>query len=332
MPRSSIPDHITFDGKPIYFPGTVDDYENQGGIWWPRPPIDDHYYFAGMAWHLAVDGRRCDVITERVGDLTVLERLDLAFSVPRAHPDAELVWCGDDDRAVSFGFVDTIIHTDDLLFGSLLRCQAARQMAQLHELAGDPLRAKEYAHIAASISTHLARTFAHPSGLLQASTGKSAQPDVWGSAYAVYSAALPPAEALAVCRALLDVYRRGTIAYRGNIRHVPTDADYDASTAWELTIGSRTKENRYQNGAYWGTATGWVAYALAQVDAAAALELASEYIAELQMGDYRQGEEFGSPFECFHPDGGYTQNPVYMASVTCPLEAFGRLRWMASAR
>lgn len=326
VPRGSVPDHITLDGKPIYFPGTVDDYENQGGIWGYRPPLDNQYFFVAMAWDLVFEGGSRTTLTQPVGEITLLDRLDLAFSVPDACSESGLVRCDEQTRGVSFGFTDAVIHTGDLLFCSLLRHQAARQMAQLYALAGEPSRADDYADIAETISAHLCRVFAHESGLLRASSGKSAQPDVWGSAFAVYVGALPPAEAECVCRALLDAHRRGTISYQGNIRHVPTDADYSATSAWEETLG--VPHNRYQNGAYWGTPTGWVAYALAQVDPDAALELATAYITELQVNDYRRTEEVGSPLECFHPEGDYAQNPVYMTSVTCPLAAFKRLQWM----
>ena len=326
VPRGAIPDHITLAGKPVFFPGTVDDYERQGGIWGARPPLDDQFFFIEMGWHLAIARRRKSILAEQVEGVRLLERLDLAFSVPKAHAETGLIWCDDSNRGASFGFMDTVIHTGELLFCSLLRYRAARQMAQLHQVTGELLASRTYWQVAENIAAHLGQTFSHASGLLRASTGKSAQPDVWGSAFAIYCGALPSHEALPVCYALLDAYRRGTIACCGNIRQVPTDADFDCTTAWELTIGPCAK-NRYQNGAYWGTATGWVAYAIAQVDEMAARKLASEYIAELQVGDYRRGEGFGSPFECFHPDGNYVQNPVYMTSVTCPLAAFRRLRW-----
>jgi hypothetical protein len=70
---------------------------------------------------------------------------------------------------------------------------------------------------------------------------------------------------------------------------------------------------------------GWVVYAIAQADPTAAQQLAQEYLMELRGGDYRQSPEFGSPWECMHPDGNHRQNPVYMTSVTCPLAAFRRL-------
>ncbi|WP_423130229.1 hypothetical protein [Gaoshiqia sp. Z1-71] len=76
-----------------------------------------------------------------------------------------------------------------------------------------------------------------------------------------------------------------------------------------------------QNGAYWGTPVGWVCYAIAKVDGGAARKLAGEYLDDLKMHDYRKGEEFGAPYECFHPSGN-RQNPVYLTSVTCPYAVF----------
>lgn len=81
------------------------------------------------------------------------------------------------------------------------------------------------------------------------------------------------------------------------------------------------KKNTYQDGAYWNTPTGWVAYAIAQINTDLATKLFKEYIEELREGDFRKGSEFGSPWECMHPEGDYKQNPVYMTSVTCPLIA-----------
>jgi len=122
--------------------------------------------------------------------------------------------------------------------------------------------------------------------------------------------------AFAAINALTDAYREGTIAWQGQIRHVPTDLDFSEASAWET---SYVPKNTYQNGAYWATPTGWVCAAIAKADEAAARRLAGEYIAALRADDFRQGEEFGSPWECMHPQGDHRQNPVYMTSVSLPL-------------
>lgn len=326
VPRGAIADHITFGGKPIFFPGTMDDYEHQGGEWGRYPSLDDHYFFVEMAWYLACCHGLSGVLGEEVRGMRLIDRLDLAFEVPPAREDTQLVWCGASNRGVSFGFTDSIIHTGELLFCSLLRQRAARQMSELHGMMGSRAAASRYERISRTIWEHVPRVFGHPSGLLSASTGKSAQADVWGSAFAVYTGALGDAEAKGVCRALSEALSRGTLSWKGQVRHVPTDGDFDGHTAWECTTGDYPK-NGYQNGAYWATPTGWVCYAVAQEDEAAARGLAGALIEELKAGDFRRGAQYGAPFECVHPEGGLEQNAVYLTSVTCPLEVFDRLGW-----
>ncbi len=111
------------------------------------------------------------------------------------------------------------------------------------------------------------------------------------------------------------------MAYKGNIRHVITTDDFNDSTSWEISLATK---NTYQNGAYWGTPTGWVCYAISMVDINVARQLASEYIEELKENDFRKGDQFEAPYECFHPNG-HKQNPVYLTSVTCPYAAFKKL-------
>lgn len=327
VPRGAIADHITFDGKPIYFPGTYT-FETQGQPWGYLPSLDDHFYLVKMAWHLVVIGGRKAILQKEIDEMRLLDRLDLAFSVPIvAKNGSELVCCDEKQRGVSFGFTDSVIHSGNLLFCSLLRYRAAVHLAQLHEICGQKYKAEYYEALSMTISSHLGVTFADDSGLLRASTVRSAQPDVWGSAFAVYVGVLSKQEAENVSQVLLHCLYKKTIAWKGNIRHMPTDCDFSEVSAWEKTI-SNTPKNLYQNGAYWNTPTGWVCYAVAQIDYKAARALALDYIAELKAGDFRQGEAYGSPYECIHPDGDYRQNPVYMTSVTCPLGAFQRLGWI----
>ena len=316
VPHGAIADHINFDGTPIFFPGTYDPAA-QGGQWGKLPALDDHFYFVEMAWQYCRQTGERGILGENVGGLTLLERLELAFSVPQPRPDTQMVWCDESNRGVSFGFTDSVIHTGELFFASLLRYRAARQLAELTENS-------RYSDIADMIARSLPLVFSHPNGLLRASTGLSSQPDVWGSAFAVSIGAVEGVVREKICRALADACRAGTLAWRGNIRHVLTTDDFSAQSAWESTVGSRPV-NRYQNGAYWNTATGWVCFAIAQVDAPLAKQLAGEFLEELREGDFRKGPDYGSPYECRHPEGDHRQNPVYLTSVTCPLAAFVRL-------
>ncbi len=314
IPAGAIADHILPDGTPIFFPGTYDPAA-QGGIWGRLPPFDNPFFFVEMAWQLVRQSGARDVLHEDVDGRPLLDRLERAFAVPPADPATGLVACGESDRGVSFGFMYAVVQTGSLLFASLLRRQAAQQLAKL---TGKP----HYLQIAAGIEAAIPVVFANPSGLLRASTGLSAQPDVWGSAYAVFTDAVTDPVRERLCQALADACHAGTLAWCGNIRHVLTTDDASPESAWALMV-QPTPKNHYQNGAYWGTPTGWVCRAIAEVDDPAARRLAAEYLADLQQHDFRQGDACGAPFECMHPDGHHRQNPVYMTSVTAPLAAFG---------
>lgn len=151
--------------------------------------------------------------------------------------------------------------------------------------------------------------------MLLASTGQSNQPDIWSTALAIYYEAMEEEYVSRASKALCEAYKAGEISYKGNIRHVPTNADYDKNTAWEVTT---VPKNSYQNGAYWGTPTGWVCYAIYKTDPNLAARLAQEFIQDLKENDYRKGGQYGAPYECFNKEG-YQQNPLYLTTVSCPL-------------
>ena len=325
VPQGAIPDHITFGGKPIFFPGTLDDFEGQGGPRWGKLPcLDDHYYFIHMAARYVRETDDAGILKMEVSGESLLIRLERAFVVPPSRRDTELVYADPENRGVTFGFVDTITHTGELLFCSLLKFQAAQEMAWFYQKLEDPEHMRKHRNAAQALAQAIPATFTAEKGLLRASTGKSAQPDVWGTAFAVYIGALDSRHERTACEALAQAYKDGTLAWRGQIRHVLACDDFSAATAWEMAL---TPKNQYQNGAYWGTPTGWVCYAMAKVDLDAARKLAHEYVQELREGDFRKGPDSGSPWECMHPDGNHRQNPVYMASVTCPLAAFKRIEY-----
>lgn len=322
VPKGAIPDHIRFDGAAVFFPGTYDP-EKQGGVWGLRPPHDDAYYAILMAgaWVRRVGSSA--PLDETIRGVPLLERMDWAFASSDVAKDGtELAWADAATRGVGFGFCDSITHTGHLLFASILRWQAARRLAELHAGGGDAAASARYAVIADRIAAAVPRVFGRDDGWLVASTGKSAQKDVWGTAYAVWTGLLQGEARQKAARALAQALKAGTIAEMGNIRHVPTDGDFSEKTAWEV---SREPVGTYQNGAYWGTPSGWVAAAAAEVDADAARQLVADYIAELRAGDFRLGAGHRSPLECFLTRTRHARNPVYMTSVTCPYAVLSEL-------
>jgi hypothetical protein len=319
VPMGSIPDHIRInDGLPVFFPGTYD-YVNQGNEIWRMPPFCDQFYFIHMAWFYLQSKKDLAILNQSVNNISLLRRLEMAFGAVPAHSGHEMAFISDTLPTCDFGFRDVIGMSGEVCFGSLLRYRAALEMAELCKLSGDHNESGKYKGIAGKIKASLTSVFADERGFLRASTGKSRQPDVWATAFAVYIGALDESGESKACVALEKAYLAGTLSMEGQIRHVLTSDDFDSSTAWEKSLAGK---NTYQNGAYWGTPTGWVCHAIARVNPATASKLAGEFIAHLRKTDFRQkGPDNGGPYECVYPPTGHKQNPVYMTTVTCPVAA-----------
>jgi len=246
--------------------------------------------------------------------MRLLDRLEIAFKIPPSRQDNQLIYTSDTFRGVDFGFRDTIRITGDPSHPSILKYRAAYQLAAIFDEVGDREKARGYRQIAQQLKEAIPRTFLNKDGMLRASTGKGGQADVWGTALAVYLGILEAENTKQAGQHLAQAYAAGKLAYKGSVRHIIRGEDFSEETAWEDAI---VPKNRYQNGAYWGTATGWVAYAIANVDAAVASRLISDYIAGLRESDFRKGIEFSGPYECCFPPQ-YTRGLVYLTTVSVP--------------
>ena len=322
IPYGSVADHIRIDdGLPVYFPGTYD-FNFQGDTrFGVVPPYSDQFFFIHMAYSYLKVTSNIDFVFTKVNGIPLIERLEIAFNVPPVRNNSNIVYTTEKLRGVDFGFRDVITITGDLCLPSIFKFRASNELAWIFEKAGNSKKAQHYRKIAADLKQSIPASFYDNNGLLKASNGKSNQPDVWSTALAIYFNILERDQLEKSSKVLADSYLKGTLSYKGNIRHIRTTDDYNDSTSWEL---SYAKKNTYQNGAYWGTPTGWVVYAIAKTNPGAAKKLAGEYIQELRENDYRKGDDYGSPYECFHPSG-HKQNPVYLTSVSCPYAAFKRL-------
>ena len=320
IPPWSVPDHITFDGRAVFYPGTYASGDDQGdGSYGQLPPIDDHYEFVHIASRLFRMTRDPSFLNERIEAVPLIDRLIAAFQTPRTDSTTGLVLTDPTIRAVGFGFCDAIVLTGQLLFPSLLRWRAAGELAELCRQTGRRDVASRLLAVQRLIRRHLGPTFRGPErfgGWLKGATAIGQQADVWGTLFALWLDVLNAREAEAAARAVADAVRRGTILYQGAVRHVPTDLNANPASAWERTVG--VKNNTYQNGAYWHTATGWLLAALGRREPGLAADVFAELIRHLREQDFRRGEGRQAPWECFGP-GGYAQNGVYMTSVTVPL-------------
>lgn len=325
IPVGAIADHVRIDNsKPIYFPGTYS-YEGQGTVeWGTLPPYCDQFFFVHMAYYYVKSTGDRKILLKEINGTRLIDRLKTAFHMPPANDDNHIVYATEAIRGVDFGFRDAISITGELSFASILKYRAANELAELLQL----IRSKEagkYKEIASTIKKAIPALFMDLRGMLLASTGKSNQPDVWSTALAVYLGVLEGEELEKTCRFLSASYTAGTLSYKGNIRHILTSDDFNENTAWEISLASK---NTYQNGAYWGTPTGWVCYAINSVNKQLAADLANEFIADLRENDYRKGGELAAPYECFN-QSGYMQNPLYLTTVACPLTAFRKILKLA---
>ena len=318
IPKGSIADHIRIDdGKPIYFPGTYS-FENQGEKkWGMQPPFCDQFFFIQMAYFYVKSFSKTIQLTNEIKGVKLIDRLEMAYQMPPSDTRSHLVQVDETNRGVDFGFRDAIYITGKLCYASLLKYQAAKQMAYLFTKMGNKSKSFRYQQEANLLKLSIIRTFIDARGMLRASTGISAQADVWATSLAIHLGVLTGQSRLKAAQYLRDSYLRGELSQKGNVRHIIKSDDFSSTTAWEKSV---VPINTYQNGAYWGTPVAWVCQAIAFVDLPSAQKLAKEFIQELREGDFRKGDTFGSPWECFNDK--LTQNPVYLTSVAVPLIIF----------
>jgi hypothetical protein len=321
VPLGAIADHIRIDdSKPIFYPGTYS-YADQGQkIFGMVPPYGDQFLFIHMAHFYIKSTSESKFLLNEVNGIRMIDRLEMAYKVPPTRQDGVLVYTTDNFRGVDFGFRDVITITGDLCLPSIFKYRASIELAELFERLENKEKAEYYRNIAKQLKIEIPSVFSDERGMLLASTEKSKQADVWSTALAVCFGILEGDDLNKTCQFLSEAYTKGILAYRGNIRHILSTDDYSESSAWEFSLA---KKNTYQNGAYWGTPTGWVCYTIAKVNTKLAQKLAGEYIGELRLNDYRKGGEFEAPYECFYPSGN-KQNPVYLTTVTCPYAIFSQ--------
>jgi hypothetical protein len=271
-----------------------------------------------MAFYYVRATRSVKFLLEEINGVKLIDRLEMAYRVPPTRRGGVLVYTTDDFRGVDFGFRDAIQMTGDLCFPSLLKYKASLELATLMKMAGREDKAAGYLATAHRLKKEIPGCFSDSRGMLLAATGKSKQADVWSTALAVYLGILQGDKMKRTARFLTDSYKNGTLARKGNIRHILTTDDFSPTTAWEVSLAAK---DNYQNGAYWGTPVGWVCYAIAKIDTSAAKQLAKEYIDNLRVDDYRQGGDHGGPWECYNT-GWVKQNALYLATVSCPYIVF----------
>jgi len=256
VPPYTIADHINYDGKPVYFPGTYASGDNQGsGNFGFYPPhCDNYFYIIMVGTYIKQSGDR-DILDKQFGEISMRKSLEYAFKGHNIDPQADLCVSNIEKYTVDWGFTDAIKKSGKLLMASLLRYNAART---LQVLFGEEKEKSEfYRTKAEKIKNNIISEFYdNNSGWFYSSTEVGKQYDVWATAYAVFLNVTREEKTL---KALYGAYADKTAVVDGYVRHILTTNDFSADSAWEY---SRIKYNTYENGGYWATPTGWYAYAL----------------------------------------------------------------------
>lgn len=224
------------------------------------------------------------------------EALEQGLRILPVNPDGLI--CNDPAKPHSpYGFTDTVGKTGELFLESVFVWRALGELREMIAATGetpDPALAAWQE----KIECHIDALFDARCGMYLAATEDCRQVDIWGSAYAL-AVNFPPAERhrREITQWLLA--NRNRYLYRGQVRHLP-EGEY-----WQrLLIG--VPQDTYQNGAYWGTASGWVwtCFGMA-AEGAAGEDLRTEgrKAADELLSDLRQDmEQYGS-CECITRNG-----------------------------
>ena len=325
IPAYAVPDHINLDGQASFYPGNYKTGNKQGGYpFGTYPPLDDDFYFITAVYeHWKLTGSLSlfnSMVKTSFSEMLLADLCEKVYQRPPGDRATGLVFAGDikTKNAKDWGFCDGVFKSGKLLFPSILKYVAAGQLAQLFEAADQPARAKRYREDAARIKGAIPQTFFRPSpsgteGWLHSATGVGNQPDVWGSAFAIYTGAVEAPTAPKVARALGRAFREKTAVREGCVRAILT-TDRLSQGGWEETVGQRVGTG--QNGGYWGTGTGWYICAIFTVDPKAATDMAKDFIQFLR-GKMR-ADGMAETWEWFNPDTGARNNPLYVATVALP--------------
>lgn len=306
----AIPDRVRPDGKPIYSAGPDDKPLGE-------PNLDNAPFLV-----IAADEYRRRLAADRQAAL-VREwgaALDKGMDyIPRSQRG--LVENNPDKLHSPYGFTDCVGKTGELFMESLLYWTACQRLAHWHHeassIAPKPTspgasagerpayshrqKAQDYLRRAAFIEANIDALWDEQAGAFVAASNDCRQIDVWGNAYAVSIGFPLGARRERVLQFLVDNYPR--MVWRGQVRHL-LKGEY-----WQRLL-TPVERDRYQNGAYWATASGWLMRALAEKRP----ELARQMFVDL-MADFDQH----GVHECVNE--GYRQLESYVVSAVNPLGA-----------
>ena len=298
-PRGAIPDHVYPDGRFCWGPGA---FYGDDTAHFHRPSMDAAMCFITLGWHY---GHKSgwDAAWQAWFADKAARFADAWDSVPRNSASGLVTqWTTPDhigasgisethDAGVMWGFHDSYGFGGDDLGVSVLACNAARALADMHTHAGDDAAAGHWSATAAVMRDAIRAQF-NPAGFLPWGAGAHApamaSPDITG--YAVWSGILTNTQSDAASDWFADCYRADRASggpadlfhmspgCRGAVRMARKSDDVSPGRHvwpdmtpphWEnLTYGY----DAYQDGGYWYTMSLGIATALYRCHPAEAIE------------------------------------------------------------
>jgi hypothetical protein len=287
-----IPDRVQADELAVFSAGPVG---NPLG----DPPTDNSQFMVKLVSDYVKQTKNLDFFKKVSQQL-----IDAMNYTPRS--ESGLVYIYPELPHSPYGFTDTIQKTGELLFSTLLYWEACKRLGELFRQVDKLQIADDFKSRAEMIETNLMKLWDSETGMFFAASVDCRQVDIWGNAYAIYIGYPLGEKKKQITNFLAKHFEIYT--YKGQVRHLTEP------NAWQKTL-IPIKPGTYQNGAFWGTASGWIAYALADEYPDKAKKIFAELISFYQQT---------GPYECINKN--YSQLDNYVASVVNPLGAAKKIK------
>ncbi len=299
-----VPDRRYADGVSAYSAGPVG---NPTGA----PPTDNASFLVKLV----------AAYVKRTGDISFFEtisaKLEKALdSLNRS--DNGLVYIKPGTRQSSFGFVDQLGMTGNVLFASILFIEAAQCMAQMYDQAGKTAHAGMWRLQSERSLDSLQELWDEEEGMYYAASVDNRQIDLWGSCYLASRGMIAEEHALRISKRMVRDYEKAVKF--GQVRHLFYPEFWnnrlDLAMKQDEMMGITCAPGKYQNGAYWSTSTGWVAGAIRLTDPGLADRMLLDVLENFQ----KQGVN-----EAVNDDPEYIGAQDYVVSATLVLEELVRV-------
>jgi hypothetical protein len=206
-----------------------------------------------------------------------------------------------------WGFTDCIKKTGVVLFSNLLKIDALNSLSAIYNVFGEKEKASNYENQKEKVISGLELLWDPNLNLYYSASKIGHKIDIWGNAFTVYANLLSKDRIEKISKSLLANQSR--FLWNGQVRHLFLKEYWDAFLI--AGVKSRIKEDEYQNGAYWGTPSGWMSVALEQAQKGAGQKLIDDLLSFYV--------KYGI-FECVFPKRRkmYQKCNYYVASLSLP--------------